>query len=395
MAETQKPKRIVALDALRGLAILVMALDHTSLYITQTYPPAEAGSGVFPVFYDPLRFLTRFFGLPGRTAFFFLMGVGMTLFAHSRHKRGWSRGAILRHFAIRGLVLIAIELLIMNRGWELLPLIHGLRIHTAVLTALALTSILASLLVVAMQAGLKPVYGLVLAGVLFVGVEWTHALPGITVAAPSSQPWLRRIELGLSFLYTLFVYPGGNRRLGASFAVLPYLEVVILGNVFGRWLIDDPQRALRRARNVGIAFLLAGIALRLLDGFGNVRPRMGNSWIDYMTLVAKPPSMVHTLVTMGLNLLMIWFLTQACEQAPNVMQRVLWPLVMFGRAPLFFYVCHVFVYAALGYWLAPNGAATPWIYPFWLLGLLILFLPTWWYGRLKRRQPANSALRYL
>jgi hypothetical protein len=49
----------------------------------------------------------------------------------------------------------------------------------------------------------------------------------------------------------------------------------------------------------------------------------------------------------------------------------------------------------MGYLLAPNGTSIPVMYPFWLLGLLILFPLTWWYGRFKRRQPVNSILRFL
>ncbi|NIV29155.1 MAG: hypothetical protein GWN58_06485, partial [Anaerolineae bacterium] len=75
--------------------------------------------GVFPVYHDILAFLTRFvthFAAPG---FFLLMGVGMFLFARSRSERGWSRWAIVRHFLIRGLLLMVLQVLVVNRAWEL------------------------------------------------------------------------------------------------------------------------------------------------------------------------------------------------------------------------------------------------------------------------------------
>ena len=56
---------------------------------------------------------------------------------------------------------------------------------------------------------------------------------------------------------------------------------------------------------------------------------------------------------------------------------------------------HLFLYLGIGTLAAPGGASIPVMYPFWLLGLLILFPLCWWYGRFKHRQPAHSLLRFL
>ena len=90
-------------------------------------------------------------------------------------------------------------------------------------------------------------------------------------------------------------------------------------------------------------------------------------------------------------LLLLWLFSRASERV----QRFLQPLAVFGRAPLFFYVLHLFLYAGIGYALAPDGTSIPVMYPFWLLGLLILFPLCLWYGRFKHRQPANSVLHFL
>ncbi len=131
--------------------------------------------------------------------------------------------------------------------------------------------------------------------------------------------------------------------------------------------------------------------LRYLDGFGNIRPRMSNSWIDFLNPVKYPPSMAFTLMTTGMNLILLWSLSRAGERV----QRALQPLAVFGRTPLFFYVLHLFLYAGIGNLLTPSGTSIPVMYPFWLLGLLVLFPLCLLYGRLKHRQLANSALRFL
>jgi hypothetical protein len=162
-----------------------------------------------------------------------------------------------------------------------------------------------------------------------------------------------------------------------------------LGMAFGGWLAGDAQRAWRRALWLGAAMLLAFLALRGLDGFGNLRPRAGETWIDFLNTVKYPPSLVFTLMTMGPNLILLGLLARAGER----LQRVLQPLVVLGQAPLFFYVSHLFPYAGLGLGLAPGGTSIPGMLPYWLLGLLLLLPLCWWYGRLKQRQPAHSILR--
>ena len=133
------------------------------------------------------------------------------------------------------------------------------------------------------------------------------------------------------------------------------------------------------------------IPIRLLDGFGNIRPREGNTWIDILNVVKYPPSITFTFLTTGINLVVLWLFAQASEAAT----RALRPLAIFGGEPLVFYVLHLFLYAGLGWLLTPKGTTLLVMYPLWLLGLLILFPVVGWYGRFKRRQPANSILRFL
>jgi uncharacterized membrane protein len=369
-----KASRIFAPDALRGLIIIFMALDHANLFIAQKHPPSEIWDGVFPVYYDVVAFLTRLVTHLTAPGFFFLMGVGMLLFAQSRQKQGWGKWAIIRHFLIRGLVLIALQLLIVNRAWEQSPGDWPFDIYIGVLCALGGSMILGSLLL-----WLPPAFLLLITLGLFVGIEFLH--PGLGMwNSVQHDP-----------VNVILLRPGGTTSLYSFYPVLPWLELVTFGMFFGHWLKEDPKKAFGRAWKLGVAFLLAFVAIRYFDGFGNIRPRMSNSWIDFLNPVKYPPSMTFTLMTTGANLILLWLFSLPGEKA----QRWLEPLAVFGRAPLFFYVLHLFLYMWMGYLLAPNGTSIPIMYPFWLLGLLILFPLTWWYGRFKRRQSVNSILRFL
>jgi len=368
-----KISRLLPLDALRGLIMVLMALDHANHFIAQQHPPGEYWGGEFPVYDDPLAFLTRCVTHLAAPGFFFLMGVGMLLFAHSRRARGWSEWAIVRHFLIRGALLIALQLLIVNRAWELSPGGWALDTYIGVLFALGATMILASALL-----RLKPNYLLVLTLVLVLGTELLAPEPGL---------WGKRMSL----LKLLLIVPGGDPDLWSNYPVLPWLELVTLGMLFGHWLTAQPQKAFERALKLGRALILAFLVLRYIDRFGNIRPRVGDTWIDFFNLVKYPPSITFTLLTMGVNLTILGLFAQIHKKVP----RYLSPLAVLGRAPLFFYIFHLFLYAGLGLWLTPNGTTIPKMYPYWLLGVLILFPLCLWYGQLKDRRPANSILRFL
>ena len=368
-----KVARLFPIDALRGLLIVLMALDHANHFVAHKHPPAEIWDGVYPIYYSPLAFLTRWVTHLAAPGFFLLMGVGMALFARARRERGWSRRSVMGHLAVRGLVLIALQLLVVNRAWELSPEGWGITIYIGVLCALGGTTILGCLLL-----WLRPAALLGIALLLFVGTEFIHL--GLTMWNPASQDPAT----------VILMLPGGTPDLYAFYPVLPWLELVVFGMALGKWMGDDPQKAFGRTWKLGLAFLAASVAIRIPDGFGNIRPRMSNSWIDLLNPVKYPPSMAFTLMTTGVNLVLLWAFSRAGERA----QRLLRPLSVFGRAPLLFYVLHLFLYAGIGRLVAPNGTTIPVMIPFWLLGLLILFPLCLWYGRLKHRQPARSVLRY-
>ncbi|MCK4901373.1 MAG: hypothetical protein KAS38_21500, partial [Anaerolineales bacterium] len=69
--------RLFAVDALRGLIIIFMALDHANFFVAHKHSPGEYWGSGFPVYYDSLTFMTRFVTHLAAPGFFFLMGVGM------------------------------------------------------------------------------------------------------------------------------------------------------------------------------------------------------------------------------------------------------------------------------------------------------------------------------
>jgi len=393
-------KRLYPLDALRGLIIVFMALDHANYFIAQQHSPGEYWGGPFPAYDSALPFLTRLvthFSAPG---FFFLMGVGMMLFADAQWRRGWSAWQISGHFALRGSILIALQLLVVNPIWKAGPSFFP-ETYIGVLIALGGTMIIGGFLF-----RLNPLALLLLTLGLLLGTEWLHPSPEMW-GRLTNDPW------NLTLMRS-----GGTGEFWSNFPVLPWLELVVFGMLFGRWLLDNEKKAYQKGLWIGLALLVLFAILRSADGFGNIRPRAGDTWIDFMNVVKYPPSLTFTCLTMGVNLIVLWGFSQAKASSTPAQSAKPWRasspvpallvqaglvfraanrlLVAFGSAPLFVYILHLYLYMIVGRFFAPHGTSLPVMYLYWLAGLAILYLPVLWYGRFKRSDnPLRRVTSYL
>jgi uncharacterized membrane protein len=226
---------------------------------------------------------------------------------------------------------------------------------------------------------LRPRFLVVIIVILVIGTELLHPDPSMWGTIPSNVADLTLLR------------PGGDVQLWSNYPILPWLELVVFGILFGHWLRSNPVRAYRRGLLLGLLFLLAFLVLRWLDGFGNIRPRPGSSWIDFLNVVKYPPSLTFTLLTTGFNLIILWLFSRIA----NLYKVFLEPLAVYGRAPLFFYIVHLFLYATIGYFFAPNGTTIGAMVPYWILGLIVLYPLCVGYVMFKRSRPKHSLVRYI
>jgi uncharacterized membrane protein len=146
---------------------------------------------------------------------------------------------------------------------------------------------------------------------------------------------------------------------------------------------------------IGGGALALFVALRLTNGFGNIRSRSSGSssccgdWIGFLNVVKYPPSLTFILLTLGFNLIILRLLNLIKDRG-----KVAWdPLLVFGRAPLLFYLLHLFLYAAIGYVFAPRGSSLLLLLLYWLLGLALLYPACRGFYLLKSRLSNHSVLR--
>ena len=375
--------RLPSLDALRGLIMILMALDHAVFFVAKRHP-LEYWGNPLPQHENASWLLTRLSSHVCAPGFFFLMGCGMVLFAASRRGRGWSEGRITRHFLTRGLLLIALQLLVVNPAWFLGTLGSTEMLGAAgppggggmVFFNLDVLYSLGACLIV-MSLPLR-------ASGLVVSVMSVAAIVATQVLTPQPDD----VATLYSPLLRLLLIPGQTGVLLVSYPLLPWLGFAGLGLVFGRKVLHDQDHAYRCLPILGSVSLALFVLVRGLGGFGNIHAPTGADWLAFLNLTKYPPSLVFFLFTWGVLLLLLALLAR---HKSTLGRRH--PFLTFGTAALFFYVVHLYVYALCGF-AFPGGAALAATYLVWLVGLAALYPLCAWYGRFKHGTAPDSAWRF-
>jgi hypothetical protein len=111
--------------------------------------------------------------------------------------------------------------------------------------------------------------------------------------------------------------------------------------------------------------------------------------MGFLNVVKYPPSLAFLTLTLGINLLLmtLWWRVEPCLQNPH------FPLLVFGRVALFFYLLHLWLYSLFGL-VFRSGSGLVTMYGFWLLGLVILYPLCYRFNRFKD-QAADLCLAVL
>jgi uncharacterized membrane protein len=241
-ALSTRSSRIVSVDLLRGLVMMLMALDHTRDYFSGLPFPPEDLSKTFGAL-----FFTRVTTHICAPVFFLLAGTG----AYLSVARGKSLPQASRFFWTRGLWLIFLELTVLNFAWNFtfasIPLVQ-------VIWALG-WSMVAMALIVRLPA--RWIAGLGVAIIVF-----HNLLDTITPASLGS----------LSGFWTILHSPGlvsitPQIKFFAGYPLIPWVGVMAAGYSMGALLERHDRR--KWILGLGVALTLAFLALRTLNLYGN------------------------------------------------------------------------------------------------------------------------------
>lgn len=359
--------RFISLDLLRGLIIMIMSIDHARSMILKSHPFEWWNSAVPQYGTDTAGFLTRGVTHLCAPGFFLLMGAGMILFAHSRKKLGWSNGKVMHQLALRGGLIVLFEILIFD------PIIFGQPSFSkfGVLFGLG-GSMIAGVLFIRLN-----MVTLLMTGSL--GVLITQILPPFVLENSGLNHPVAYLLLVPQFLSNwLVLYP-----------VFPWLSITLLGMGLGKALLDYPDKVMGWVLSTGVVFLVLFVAVRWIGEFGNFQAAQNDSWIAFFNVVKYPPSLVFTLLTLGVNCLLLC-LFDRLKKINGAWKDI---FVVFGQTALYFYFAHWFLYSAIGsiFNLVPANRGV--MYLCWALGLILLYPVCKNYQQFKGNRSINSMWR--
>jgi len=383
---TNAPSRLRSIDVLRGLIMVLMALDHVGLMVGR-FHSQEMWAGAWTRYSSALPFLTRFvthFCAPG---FFLLMGVGLALMADARTRQGWRGSRIARTIAIRGLLLVLVATFLEVPAF-LAATLSGPSLADNPEFAIPGGPERRWVLTVLFALGVS-----MAASALFIRARsavWAALAAAALLGTALTTPGPEHFATPYGFPRTLFLLSRWSHGVWSQYPLVPWFGIAALGVLLGRWIAADRPRAYRALPWLGAAALAAAVTLRAAGGFGNLRPARDASWIEFLNLIKYPPSLAFSLFMVGGNLLVL-----------AAIERVrLWTtglgrlLEVFGQAPLAFYIAHLWLFAAIGIIGFRQGVGYGAVYAIWLGGLVPLYIVTRWYGRFVSAKPARSAWRY-
>jgi uncharacterized membrane protein len=321
--------RLTSIDLLRGLVIVLMALDHVRDYLmtgsTQD-PTTDPTTG-------PLLFATRWITHFCAPTFVFLAGVSAGLIAQRK-----SPSSLARFLLARGLWLIAVEVLLISTASSFAPMgIAELGSRTYV-GLQVIWAIGASMVALAGAQYLGPRACLALGTTIILGHNLLDPVwPTGTVGNPAPL-WL--------VLHARHVYQFGPLSVYFSYPLLPWIGVMLVGYA-GAGLFHGPAKLReKRLKWIGIGSLLAFVLLRASNTYGDPRnwhldpTNIAASVMSFLATTKYPPSLLYLLMTLGPAALFCAFADRLRDGTRDV-------LMTFGRAPLAFYVAHLYLIHAV------------------------------------------------
>jgi uncharacterized membrane protein len=381
--------RLPSIDMLRGLVIVIMAIDHARDYFNfggEADPLANPAIGAALFF---TRWITHFCA----PVFVFLAGTSAGLMTSRK-----TPSALGTFLLTRGLWLILVECVVVANAWSFAP--WGIeQLGGRVGVAMQVIWVIgASMVVLAGAQFLGQRACLVIGASIVLGHNLLDPIwPATNGLFDAAHPvWIAlhtqmRTDIGpFSFIW---IYP-----------LLPWIGVMLLA--FGTApLFQGPARS-RDARLLvcGVAATTAFVVLRAAGVYGESNPwqvqgRAIATLIDFLNVTKYPPSLLFMLMTLGPAAIV-------CASADRVPEAIKQPLIVFGRAPFAFYVAHLYLLHTLAVvfgtmqGFAPRafltysfffpkgyGVGLPAVYGVWLLVVVALYpLCRWAAAAKKRRQ---------
>ncbi|HYE53357.1 MAG TPA: heparan-alpha-glucosaminide N-acetyltransferase domain-containing protein [Chitinophagaceae bacterium] len=379
--------RLNSIDLLRGIVMIIMALDHTRDFIhikAFTEDPLNLQTTT------PILFFTRFITHYCAPVFVFLSGT--SIFLQSLRK---SRKELSAFILKRGLWLILAEVTFITFGitFDIQFSFFFLQVIWAIGISMVILSLLVRL----------PFNAILLLGIVIV---FGHNLLDIWEQGKQSFPWWYSLLHRQNFIP---LGENGPPILAILYPFLPWTGIMLLGYCFGKWYSRDVNRK-QRDRSLlllGLAVIAFFVIMRWTEVYGDPIDwsQQKNTLYTFMSFINTqkyPPSLLFACVTLGPALVVLALLG-------NVRNRITDIITVYGRVPFFYYILHFYLlhiimavlYLSRGHSFREGMAGVPGlpfkfaaigegyslgiVYLVWILVVAGLYPLCRWYSEYKRR----------
>ncbi len=371
--------RIESIDLLRGVIMIVMALDHVRDFLgSQAISPTDLSATTVPLFFT--RWVTHFCA----PVFFFVMGTGAYLAGRNRNTRQLSW-----FLFTRGVWLIFLEAVVTRcLGWQF----NFDYRFTALIILWALGWALITLAgLVYLPVSVVTAFGVIL-------ILGHNLLDGIQSANP---------------LWTVLHSPNlviDSPRFSVlvGYALIPWVGVTAAGYGLGQIYLWEAKRRRVFLLRMGILLTAAFVVLRAINRYGDPQPwsvqhSAAFTALSFLNTTKYPPSLLFLLMTLGPATLFLWKFDGG---TPSRLR----PALIFGKVPMFYYLLHIplihiiaiiVCYLRYGHiyrmFQSPArdrfpitpppgwGVSLPMVYLFWGVVVVLLYPACRWYAAVKQR----------
>ena len=312
-------QRLGSVDALRGLVMIIMALDHVRDFI---HRGAMSGSPTDLATTTPILFMTRW--VTHFCAPVFMLTAGMGAYFYWKHGNR-SRGELSRFLITRGLWLIVLELTLMQFA-------YNFNLSTANPVFLLVLYVLGACMII-------------LAALVWLPLPAILALSVVAIVLHNLADGIRAQNLGgwgplWNVLHQIGAFPFAGRIWITAYSLVPWFAVMSLGFCMGvDWSMTEERRQ-RFLMRLGIGMTIAFLVVRVINGYGD--PARW-SWqasapftvLSFLNTTKYPPSLDFLFMTLGPAFIVLSWFDRLSFSRSN-------PLIVFGRVPLFYFVLHFF-----------------------------------------------------
>jgi len=375
-------KRIPSIDIVRGIVMIIMALDHVRDLMHESsisQIPTDLNTTT------PFLFFTRWITHLCAPIFVFLAGASVYLSLKKNNDFKSTKQLLLK----RGLWLILLELTIVN-----FAIFFDIGFHALLFEVIASTGFGFIVLSVLLKLSARTI------GYIGLAIIFCHNLLPLI---PFSENSVIKTLLTPLFSPTVIpLMPGKIFIIG--YPPTPWLGIILLGYACGHFFVLPEHKKPKLFLTIGVIFLLLFSVIRFINIYGDnelwTAQKNGLfTFLSFMNISKYPPSLLFCLVTLGI----MFLLFSVVEKLNKGIQNF---TMVYGKVPLFYFVLHFYLVHIItlvmlliqGVQLAdfefdngtfgrPKGVETGlplWaIYAVWVFVVLALYKPCLWFGNIK------------